>query len=313
MIFLTLFLILLVVLALADRLAPFTVTRFAIALERRLSGLTLHHAQVAGFTMPYLEGGSGQTLVLIHGFGGDKDNFTRLARHLIAHYRVIIPDLPGFGDAGRDPAAKYTIAEQVTRMHTFLQQLGLNQVDMGGNSMGGFISAQFAATYPHMVSSVWLLDPAGTEEAKRSEVIQNYIKTGKMPLLVQSHAGFEELMRTATWQRPFIPYSLRHVLALRAIADFSLHSAIMAQFNESPLLEEQYKDLPTPALVVWGDHDLILHPDGAQATARLFLHSKVIIMRNIGHLPMLEAPRTTALDYLAFRQELVKSGKIGVI
>jgi pimeloyl-ACP methyl ester carboxylesterase len=310
-IFLTLFLIFLVLLALADRLAPFTVTRFAIALERRLSGLKLQHAQVSGFTMPYLEGGSGQTLILIHGFGGDKDNFTRLARHLVAHYHVIIPDLPGFGDAGRDPAAKYTIAEQVTRMHIFLQQLNLSKVAMGGNSMGGFISAQFAATYPHMVSNVWLLDPAGTEEATRSDVIQNYLKTGKMPLLVQTHAGFEELMRAATWQRPFIPYSLRHVLGARAIADFALHSAIMAQFTQSPLLEEQYSNLTTPALVVWGDHDLILHPDGAQATARLFLHSKVIIMRNIGHLPMLEAPRTTALNYLAYRQELAKSAQAG--
>ena len=309
MLYLTLFIILILVVVLADRLAPEPVTRIALGLERRFSGLRLQQAQVDGFVMPYLEGGRGQPLILIHGFGGDKDNFTRMARHLVGQYRVIIPDLPGFGDAGRDPAAEYTIHAQVARLHTFLQRLGLSSVDLGGNSMGGFISAQFAATYPHMVGSVWLLDPAGTQASTQSAVIQKYLSTGTMPLLVQSEAEFSELIRVATHQPPFIPYSVRHVLAARAIKDFPLHSAIMRQFTGSPLLEEKYSQLATPALVVWGDHDLILHPSGAQATASLFLHSKVIMMPNIGHLPMMEAPRTTAQDYLAFRRDLAnKSG-----
>ena len=308
MIILTLFLVLVVAISLADRLAPAMVTRWALALERTLSGLRLHQAQVNGLAMPYLEGGQGQPLILIHGFAGDKDNFTRIARHLVAHYRVIIPDLPGFGDAGRDMAAKYAITDQVTRLHTFLQQLGLQRVDLGGNSMGGFIAAQFAATYPDMVNSVWLLDAAGTEAATQSAVIQHYLATGEMPLLVQSEAAFGELMRKTAHKPPFIPYSVRHVLAQRAMRDFPLHRAIMDEFRDSPMLEQQYGNLPTPALIVWGERDLILHPHGAQAMAGLFQHSKVIMMPDIGHLPMLEAPRATARDYLAFRHSLQNAG-----
>jgi triacylglycerol lipase len=302
MLYLALLIILIFVVVLADRLAPEAVTRVALALERRLSGLRLQQAQVDGFVMPYLEGGRGQPLILIHGFGGDKDNFTRMARHLVGQYRVIIPDLPGFGDAGRDMAAQYTISVQVARLHTFLQQLGLSSIEMGGNSMGGFISAQFAATYPQMVSSVWLINPLGTAASTQSEVLLQYASTGKVPLLVQSEAEFTTLIQKATYKTPFLPYSVRHVLATRAIRDFPLHSIIFKQLIGSPLLEQQYSQLATPALVVTGDRDLILHPNGAEAAAKLFLHSKVIIMPDIGHLPMMEAPGTTAKDYLAFRQ-----------
>lgn len=313
MLYLTLFIILIFVVVLADRLTPKPVTLGALGLERRLSGLRLQQAQVDGFVMPYLEGGRGQPLILIHGFGGDKDNFTRMARHLVGQYRVIIPDLPGFGDAGRDMTAQYTISAQVARLHTFLQQLGLSSIDMGGNSMGGFISAQFAATYPEMVSSLWLINPLGTAASIQSEILLQYASTGKVPLLVQSEAEFTTLIKKATYKPPFIPYSVRHVLATRAIRDFPLHSIIFTQLIGSPLLEEQYSDseLATPALVVTGDRDLILHPNGAEAAAKLFLHSKVIIMHDIGHLPMMEAPRTTAKDYLAFRRDL--ANKISVI
>lgn len=304
MIILTVFLVLVLAVSLADRLAPRFFAHWALRLERTLSGLRLHQAQVAGFAMPYLEGGRGQPLVLLHGFAGDKDNFTRVARHLVAHYRVIIPDLPGFGDAGRDSLAKYSMADQVARVHAFLQQLGLSQVDLGGSSMGGFIAARFAATYPHMVGSVWLLDPAGTEAATQSQVLQRYVATGEMPLLLQTEAAFPDMMRQTMHKPPFIPYSLRHELALRAVKDFALHTAIMNDMRQEPMLESQFHDLPTPALIVWGERDLILDPRGAQAMAQLFVHGKVIMMPDIGHLPMLEAPRTTARDYLAFRRSV---------
>jgi triacylglycerol lipase len=303
-IILTVFLVLVLAVSLADRLAPQFFAHWALRLERTLSGLHLRQVQVAGFAMPYLEGGQGQPLVLIHGFAGDKDNFTRVARHLVAHYRVIIPDLPGFGDAGRDPQAKYNMAEQVARVHALLQQLGLSQVDLGGSSMGGFIATRFAATYPHMVGSVWLLDPAGTEAAAQSLVLQQYLATGEMPLLLQNEAAFPDMMRQTMHKPPFIPYSLRHVLAQRAVKDFALHSAIMSEIRDEAMLETQFHDLPTPALIVWGERDLILDPRGAQAMAKLFVQAKVIMMADIGHLPMLEAPRTSARDYLAFRKSL---------
>src|ERR1700741_552414 len=88
-----------------DYLAPYTAARWGLALEQGRSGLHEARATIPGFEMPYLEGGSGEPLLLIHGFGADKNNFTRVARHLTPQFRVIAPDLPGFGAATRSDTA----------------------------------------------------------------------------------------------------------------------------------------------------------------------------------------------------------------
>ena len=68
------------------------------------------------------------------------------------------------------------------------------------------------------------------------------------------------------------------------------------------MLEAQFKTLSTPALIVWGVEDKILHPAGAETLRALFPNSDVRLMAGIGHLPMMEAPAATAKDYLEFRR-----------
>jgi pimeloyl-ACP methyl ester carboxylesterase len=285
------------------RVAPERVTALGLAAERRLAGLRLRTARVGQFDMPYLEGGRGEPLVLVHGFGGDKDNFTRIARFLTPHFRVIIPDLPGFGDATRDPGATYSMSDQVARLRNFLEQLGIHACHLGGNSMGGFISAQYAATWPLAVKSLWLLDPAGTLASHSSDMLQHYEKTGLNPLLVATVDAFDGTIAATTHKAPFLPRFARTTLGRRAVADFELHTRIMRQMQDSPLLENSYGALETPTLIVWGEHDKILSPQGAQSFAALFPNSQVVIMKGIGHLPMAEAPKQTAVDYMAFMRQ----------
>lgn len=291
-----------VALLLFDHLAPMTSGRLGLALEQRMSGLRLRQGSAEGLAMPYLEGGSGAPLVLIHGFAGDKDNFARVARFLTPHYRVIIPDLPGFGDAARDPSAPYTIEDQARRLAALLDQVAPGPVHMGGNSMGGFIAAQFAAMYPGRVASLWLLDAAGTEAAHSSDILRHYESTGDMPLLVRTEQDFNTLIAACTVKEPFLPHGVRVLLGRRGAADFALHTALMKQLSEAPLLQPQPAYGAIPALIVWGEQDRILHPDGAASFAALFPRSRTIMMPGVGHLPMVEKPRQAARDYLAFRR-----------
>jgi len=225
-------------------LQPDTVSRWALGLERRRSGLILKSQTIQGFTIPYLEGGSSDVLVLVHGFGGDKDNFTRIASYLTPYFRVIQPDLPGFGDATRDPTARYRMSEQVERLHAFLQALGVQQMILGGNSMGGFIASEYAARFPNQVKAVWLLDAAGTAEAHDSPMLQNYLATGESPLLLRAPADVETLIRATMSRPPYFPGFLKRSLGARAIADYPLHSAILKDLSEhSPMLEAQYTNL----------------------------------------------------------------------
>ena len=120
---------------------------------RRLAGLQAKTIRVQGQTFPYLVGGSGDPLVLVHGFTADKDTWGAVARHLTAQYTVIAPDLPGFGDTVRDPNANYSLDTQVENLRVFVQSMGLKRVHLGGNSMGGVV-AVYAAKYPQEVASL---------------------------------------------------------------------------------------------------------------------------------------------------------------
>ena len=88
--------------------------------ERQLAGLTSRQVQVGEFNLHYYEGGpqGAETILMVHGFGADKDNWLRFSRPLTARYHVIALDLPGFGDSSK-PDASYDVGSQVERLHAF--------------------------------------------------------------------------------------------------------------------------------------------------------------------------------------------------
>lgn len=282
------------VLLAANWLLPGLTARAAMALERKRSGLVARHA-----SLPYLEGGNGQeVLLLLHGFAGDKDNFTRIARYLTPHYHVIIPDLPGFGEAGRDPVAAYDVAAQVEHVRAFMAERAIARFHLGGYSMGGNIAAEYAARHADQVKSLWLLAPGGTDAALTVPEFQRYLAGGPPPFLVRQRGDFAKLMAACMARPPFFPYCLRHTLERRALADAALHGAILRQLVDSPRL---HGPIAAPALIVWGTADRILSPAGAPAIAALMPNSRVLLMEGIGHLPIMEAPRRTARDFLDFQ------------
>jgi pimeloyl-ACP methyl ester carboxylesterase len=73
--------------------------------------------------------------------------------------------------------------------------------------------------------------------------------------------------------------------------------------------EKSIMGMKIPASIVWGDQDLFVHPEGAEILHELLPNSEVVIMRDIGHIPQMEAPRQTATDYLNFQARLA-SGAI---
>ena len=131
-----------------DFLVPQVMAPRLLRLEQRRCRLTARRVRVGDLEIAYLEGGSGEPLILVHGFGATKDNFTRVAAYLTPHYRVLIPDLPGFGDSFKPEHASYTIAQQVEWLNAFATALGVGRVHLGGSSMGGFIATLYALTHP---------------------------------------------------------------------------------------------------------------------------------------------------------------------
>ncbi|BET26393.1 pimeloyl-ACP methyl ester carboxylesterase [Limnobacter thiooxidans] len=283
---------------------------FAIAAERAISGLQRKVVQIDGFVVPYLQGGKGEPLVLIHGFGGSKDNFNRVAYYLTNHYTVYAIDVPGFGASTRDLDADYVINTQIDRVHEIIEKLGLKQPHIGGNSMGGWISGAYAAKYPDDVASIWFLAPAGLLESRKSEVIQQFEKTGEIVLTASNREEFEKIVDVVMFKRPaFAPGFVVEAMAARAAADQTLHQRIYKDFKSVPsdlataLSKSNYKG---PALIVWGKEDRVLHVDGAAELKTAMPGFDVILMDQVGHVPMMEKPEQVAADYVKWREAIAK-------
>lgn len=281
---------------------PDTVTQWDIDFERHRAGLTRHELTLAnGMHYVYLEGGKGEPLMLLHGFGGDKDNFTRVALHLTPHYHVIIPDQIGFGESSRPVHEIYNALAQADRLHELATAVGARSVHLGGNSMGGQIAIAYAARFPNDVKSLWLLDPAGIWSAPRSELAHLILDKGQNPLIPRTPDDYVKTFEFVCNDPPFIPTPMLKALGRRAIGNIGLAENIFMQ-TASDSVEERASQVNVPTLIVWGDHDRAIHVETANILHRLMKQSQVRVMAGLGHVPMIEAPYASARDYLAFRQ-----------
>jgi len=195
----------------------------AYAMERSRANLQRKELVLPdGTHIVYLEGGTGAPLVLVHGFGADKDNFTRVAHYLTPRYRVIVPDLVGFGESTHRRDVDYRYAAQAERLHAFTQALGLARLDLGGNSMGGGIAMSFAAQHPQEVASLWLIDCAGIAEAPPGELAKIIATTGTNPLMITRESDYPAFVRFVMSDPPWIPGSVMDALARERIANQDL-------------------------------------------------------------------------------------------
>lgn len=284
----------------------------ALRVDRWLAGVKRHELHSGGLNWVYLDsGGEGEPLVLVHGFGGDKTNWTRLCRHLRGRYRIIVPDLPGFGESDAPVNIRYRIQDHVERLRGFLKDLNITRAHLGGNSMGGYTVALYAASHPQEVASLWLINAAGVFSAKRSELLNAVESGGPNPLLPETPAQFREILKFAMSKPPYIPGFILDAMSQRAMAAATLR---VSQFEDvlehSPHLETLLEAVETPTRVLWGDEDRLIDVDCVRVFEALLPNCSSMVMSGIGHVPMLEAPKSSAQDYLNFHQSLAATDGI---
>lgn len=283
-------------------------TQKLVNYERNKSSLTAKVLTLAnGEQMAYLEGGNvtAEPLLLIHGFGGNKDNFTRIADEL-GSYHLIIPDLLGFGDSSKPISADYRSDAQATRLHELLQVKGLaSHIHIGGNSMGGAISVAYAAKYPNDVKSLWLVDSAGFWSAGISKSLEGATLENN-PLLVNNNEDFNRMYDFVMYKPPFVPKSVKAVFAQERIANKELESKILEQIVTDTVEERAQiiAEYNIPTLVVWGEKDQVIKPETVNAIKEIIPQTQIVMMKGVGHVPMIEAVKQTAEDYKAFRVRL---------
>jgi abhydrolase domain-containing protein 6 len=286
--------------------------KLAISAERKVAGLSVKTVNIDEGLVSYLEGGTGETLILLHGFGANKDSWNRLARNLSDDYHIIALDLPGFGDSFKPMTLDYDVDSQTKRLDEFINKLKLTQFHIAGNSLGGYIAGNYAALFSDNVRSLWLLNPLGVVSAPDSQMFE-MIKQKKRPIvLAKDLSEYQELISYVFYQPPFLPDFFIVESAKQAQRDFPIHSKIFEnihhsadfEINLSSPLDIALKDFPKPVLITWGDKDRILHHDGAKVLASLIPNAKIQLMENMGHLPMMEAPTITADQFILFTRDI---------
>lgn len=271
--------------------------------ERKKAGLEQKSVVVNGMTIQYLEGGSGEPLVLIHGFSANKDNWTRIAKFLTPHFNVIAPDLPGFGESDKDSGGKYTIKNQAVFIKQFINTIGIKSFHIGGNSMGGNIVGQYAALYQEDLKSLFLIAPGGVATSKPSELALIIKNKGPNPLIARNAEEFEKKLDFIFVKRPFIPSPMKGFLVKEAIKNQDINKKIFQLIKDVSLnepMESLLKNVDVKTFILWGAEDRVLHPSGVKILGSIVKNCKVTVLEGVGHVPMIEKPEKTAKLYLEF-------------
>lgn len=262
--------------------------------DRERAGLALKEVQSGNHKIVYLEGGQGaETIVLVHGFSADKDNWPRMARFLPG-YHFIIPDLPGFGDSTKLQKAQYDVSTQVERLDAFFNTIGLKKFYIAGNSMGGNISGIYASKYPGKVKGLILVNNSGIKFPVKSYVFKEVDK-GFNPLLVAGRNDFDRFLGVIFVDKPFIPLPVKWFLADKALASREFNSKVFREIHAKPAsIEENFDKLTMPVLIIWGDKDMVLDVSGVSVLENGIKNHTTHILKDCGHTPMLERPEETA-------------------
>jgi abhydrolase domain-containing protein 6 len=271
-----------------------------IGLERFTSGLNRRVVQVGDHRIVYSEGGQGEPVVLLHGFGASADSWNRFAKQLTRRYQVIAPDQPGWGASTRIESASYGYPAQVERLHQFLSALALKRVHLVGHSMGGFIASAYAARYPDEVITLGLIAPHGMTEPEPSELFRDVAK-GDNWLVATTRPEFDRLLNKVFAKRPYAPKAVLNYLADHAIRNSAQSAKIFAEMQtNNPPLADRLANVTAPTWIVWGDQDRVLHVSSADLFRQGIKKSEVMIIPGSGHMPLVENAGACSKAWLAF-------------
>ncbi len=276
------------------------VRRAATGATRVAAGLRVRCAVVDGLRVTYDErcAGAGPPLVMLHGFSADRDVWGRFAARMRGR-PVVIPDLAGHGRTPFVAGGGHSAPAQADRVVALLDALGVERAHVIGNSMGGFIAATLARRAPARVASVALVDPAGVISPQPSPLAK-MLAGGHNPFLFDDPFAFEPFYAMTMRRPPLLPRFVRAAIARDYAARRAQLAEIFEDFYDSDLLDDHLGEIAAPAWVVWGRHDQLIDVSAARVWGAGLPRATVTIYEDLGHVPMLEAPRRTSRDYKAF-------------
>jgi pimeloyl-ACP methyl ester carboxylesterase len=256
--------------------------------------------EVDGVRVHYQEAGNpaGPPMILIHGFASSNLVWSKVLLELAAAgFRVIAPDLLGYGYSGKPRHMDYTIASQARMVLSLLEQLEIDRAVLVGSSYGGAIASTIALDRPQVVEKLVLVGAVSNNRPTRYMLMRLFgspiIGDILSPLVVGSRRLLRYRMKRVydrhSWEMDERRVDARH-LPLRTRGAHRAIIRTVRQWDAERVSREAHL-ISQPTLVLWGDGDREVPLADGQRLQQEIPNSRLIIFGECGHLPHEEYPQ----------------------
>ena len=245
----------------------------------------------------YDDRGHGRVVVFVHGHPFDRSMWAPQVAALEAHFRLVIPDLRGYGDspATRGPVSMAALAGDVRRL---LDELDIDKAAVVGLSMGGLVAMELAIAEPARWWALGLVattadPPTADERRERLAMADRLEREGTAPLV--------EHMRARLFGPACPPVVAARVEAMMRRANATGAAAALRGRAERPDYRAALKRLRLPALVCVGTHDFWSTTEVTERLLATLHEPRLVVLLEVGHLPNMENPalfNSALLDFL---------------
>jgi 4,5:9,10-diseco-3-hydroxy-5,9,17-trioxoandrosta-1(10),2-diene-4-oate hydrolase len=258
------------------------------------ANLTEHSVTVAGKPMFVAEAGTGPAVVMLHGGGpgaSGVSNYSRNIDALAENFRVIVPDMPGYGRSAKGVDHDDPFGYLADAIRGLLDAMGVDTAHLIGNSYGGAAALRLALDTPDRVERLVLMGPGGIGTTKG-------LPTPGLKSLLSYYGGdgpsrdkLETFIRTyLVYDGASVPdalIDLRYDASIdpEVVADPPLRrpSGLRTLWRMDLTRDSRLKSLRTPTLVLWGRDDKVNRPSGGPMLLNLMPNAELVMTSHTGH------------------------------
>ena len=237
----------------------------------------------------YHEQGQGEVVIFLHGAGGGasgysnfKGNYPEFAK---AGYRVVVPDLLGYGLSSKPDIPQYDLDFFVAGVKGMVDALGLKNITLLGNSLGGAVALGYALAYPDEVSRLILMAPGGVED------LDTYLAMpgiANMFQIYQSGKTGAEAMRAVMTMQLFDPSLLTDEIINERAPIAATQTQAARSVLKVPNLTDRLHELKCPVFGFWGVNDHFNPVSGATKLLDNCPQARMVLVNRCGHWVQVE-------------------------
>jgi len=237
---------------------------------------------VAGRPTVIMHAGDGPPFVYLHSTLGESSMWLPFYQAWAKQFRVLVPTHPGFGRSGGFDHID-SIEDMAFHYVELFDALGLEEVALGGVSLGGWIAAEFAVRWPERVRRLWIADAPGlwVDEEPLPDLFRHMQDLGRLRQLLfhdpDSHMA-----------QIIIKDDRKEDQVLSAYQSMTALARLVWDRPYDPKLPARLHRVRCPTLLLWGAQDRLVPPSYAEAYRKHLPQAELKLIRDCGHLPMFE-------------------------